>query len=87
MDGLPGRVVGGGDAAFPPPGGDAVEPGGRVVPPPPPNQMIHVKMKEGVEARPGAPIWVYGEFKISKSRSQYGEVSFEIQGEGVEDYQ
>lgn len=57
------------------------------VPPPPPNQMIYVKMKEGVEARPGAPIWVYGEFKISKSRSQYGEVSFEIKGEGVEDYQ
>ena len=56
------------------------------VPPPPPNQMIYVKMKEGVEARPGAPIWTYGTFKVSTHHSQYGEVSFEMAGDAVEDY-
>ncbi|MBC7420218.1 MAG: DUF3299 domain-containing protein [Bdellovibrio sp.] len=56
------------------------------VPPPPPNQMVYVKMKKGVEGRVGAPIWVYGDFKIMTKRSQYGEVSFELTGETVEDY-
>lgn len=57
------------------------------VPPPPPNQMIYVRMDEGVEAKPGMPIWVYGSFKIKTVRSQYGEVSFEMEGRKVEDYQ
>lgn len=56
------------------------------VPPPPPNQMVYVKMKKGVNAAVGAPIWVYGEFKISTKRSQYGEVSFELAGDEVEAY-
>lgn len=56
------------------------------VPPPPPNQMIYVRMKRAVEGRPGAPIWVYGKFKIGTVRSQYGEVSFEMEGDEVEDY-
>lgn len=56
------------------------------VPPPPPNQMVYVKMKKGTESKVGAPIWVYGEFKIATKRSQYGEVSFELIGDEVEDY-
>ena len=56
------------------------------VPPPPPNQMVYVKMAKGTESKVGAPIWVYGEFKISTKRSQYGEVSFEVTAEEVEDY-
>lgn len=56
------------------------------VPPPPPNQMIYVIMKNGVEAAVGAPIWVYGELKISTKRSKYGEVSFELSGNEVEPY-
>ncbi len=56
------------------------------VPPPPPNQMVYVIMKEGVEAAVGAPIWVYGELKISTKRSKYGEVSFELSGKQVEPY-
>lgn len=56
------------------------------VPPPPPNQMVYVKMKKGVAAKIGAPIWVYGEFKIATKHSQYGEVSYEISGDNVEDY-
>jgi hypothetical protein len=56
------------------------------VPPPPPNQMIYVKMKAGVESRPGAPIWVYGTFHITEHKSQYGEVSFGMDGDEVEDY-
>lgn len=56
------------------------------VPPPPPNQMVYVKMKNGVESKQGAPIWVYGKFKVNTIRSQYGEVSFEMEGDEVEDY-
>ncbi len=56
------------------------------VPPPPPNQMVYVRMKKGVESRVGAPLWVYGELKISTVKSQYGEVSFELAGDVVEDY-
>ena len=56
------------------------------VPPPPPNQMVYVKMKKGIEVTVGAPVWVYGDFKIATKRSQYGEVSFEISGDDVEAY-
>ena len=56
------------------------------VPPPPPNQMVYVVMKKGVEAAVGAPIWVYGNLKISTKRSKYGEVSFELSGDEIEDY-
>lgn len=57
------------------------------VPPPPPNQMVYVRMKNGVESKQGFPIWVYGTFKVNTVKSQYGEVSFEMEGEEVEDYQ
>lgn len=57
------------------------------VPPPPPNQMVYVKMKKGVDNKQGLPIWVYGQFKIKTVRSQYGEVSFEMTGDAIEDYQ
>jgi hypothetical protein len=57
------------------------------VPPPPPNQMVYVRMKKGTENRQGAPIWVYGQFKIATVKSQYGEVSFEMEVDLVEDYQ
>ncbi len=56
------------------------------VPPPPPNQMVYVVMKKGVEAAVGAPIWVYGDLKISTKRSKYGEVSFELSGDEIEAY-
>ncbi len=55
------------------------------VPPPPPNQMVYVKLKKGVPAAQG-PIWVYGEFKITIMRSQYGEASFELNADFVEPY-
>ncbi len=55
------------------------------VPAPPPNQMVYVRMKNGVPAAYG-PIWVYGEFKISTQKSQYGEASFELSADFVEDY-
>lgn len=56
------------------------------VPPPPPNQMVYVRMKKGTESKQGAPIWVYGTFKVNTVRSQYGEVSFEMEADQVEDY-
>ena len=55
------------------------------VPAPPPNQMVYVRMKNGVPAAYG-PIWVYGDFKISTQKSQYGEASFELSADFVEDY-
>lgn len=56
------------------------------VPPPPPNQMIYVIMKDGVEAAVGVPIWVYGKLKLNTKNSQYGEVSFELEGDSIENY-
>lgn len=56
------------------------------VPPPPPNQMVYVIMKEGVDASVGVPIWVYGTLKLNTKNSQYGEVSFELVGDSVENY-
>lgn len=55
------------------------------VPAPPPNQMVYVKMKNGVPAADG-PIWVYGDFEITLKQSQYGEASFELIGDFVEPY-
>lgn len=55
------------------------------VPPPPPNQMVYVKMKKSAEAAFG-PIWVYGTLKITPIRSMYGEASFELIGELIEEY-
>lgn len=55
------------------------------VPAPPPNQMVYVKMKKGSPAAYG-PIWVYGEFKISTQKSQYGDASFELIADFVEPY-
>lgn len=55
------------------------------VPPPPPNQMVYVKMKKGTAAV-FEPIWIYGTFNVVTKKSMYGDVSFEIIGEGVELY-
>ena len=55
------------------------------VPAPPPNQMVYARMKKGVPAAYG-PIWIYGQFKISTQKSQYGEASFEVQVDYVEEY-
>ncbi|MFP5518760.1 MAG: DUF3299 domain-containing protein [Bdellovibrionia bacterium] len=56
------------------------------VPAPPPNQMVYVKMKEGVDTAYG-PIWVYGDLKLVTKRSLYGEASFEIESDFIEPYQ
>ncbi len=55
------------------------------VPPPPPNQMVLVNVKEGVEVSFG-PIWVHGNLSIKTNRTQYGDVSFSIDGIFVEPY-
>lgn len=56
------------------------------VPPPPPNQMIYVKMVgEGVPV-PWGPIWVKGKMNIVTKNSMYGDASFEIQAESIEEY-
>lgn len=55
------------------------------VPPPPPNQMVYVKMKEAVDVAFG-PIWVYGTLKLTTVRSMYGEASFELSSDFIEEY-
>lgn len=55
------------------------------VPPPPPNQMVHVKIPKGVDVAFG-PIWVYGKLRLTTTRSIYGESSFELTGDYIEEY-
>ena len=56
------------------------------MPAPPPNQMVFVKVKGDGFPTAFGPIWVYGDFKISTSKSQYGDSSFEISADSVEPY-
>lgn len=56
------------------------------MPAPPPNQMVYVKVKGKGFPTAFGPIWVYGDFKISTSKSVYGDSSFEIQADSVEPY-
>ena len=57
------------------------------VPAPPPNQMVYVKMKPGKKAEvPYGPIWVHGQLNLVTKKSMYGDASFELEGEMVEDY-
>lgn len=55
------------------------------VPAPPPNQMVHVLMPQGAENSFG-PVWVYGTLRIQPKRHQYGESSFQMDGERLEPY-
>ncbi len=56
------------------------------MPAPPPNQMVYVKVKGDGFPTAFGPIWVYGDFQISNSKSVYGDASFEIQADSVEPY-
>lgn len=57
------------------------------VPAPPPNQMVYVKMKPGKKAEvPYGPIWVHGQLNLVTKKSMYGDASFELEGELVENY-
>lgn len=58
------------------------------VPPPPPNQMVLVRMKGGqAPRRDGGPVWIKGIFRMEKSESGYGDVSFVLLGEIAEKYE
>ncbi len=59
------------------------------VPPPPPNQMVFAEAadSQGIEVKMYVPIWAYGVFHINKKRHQFGESSFEIKVDRVENYQ
>jgi uncharacterized protein len=59
------------------------------VPPPPPNQMVLVEGREeqNIEVRSYVPIWTYGTLHIQKKRHQYGESTFQISVDRVENYQ
>ncbi len=55
------------------------------VPPPPPNQMVYVKMTAKRPVSFG-PIWVYGKLNISTFETKYGNSSFQLEGQEIEDY-
>jgi len=54
------------------------------VEPPPPNQVVHVKMKDGVKGLPIdvfgdiSPLEVIGRFKIIRKKSEFGSAGFEM---------
>jgi hypothetical protein len=58
------------------------------VPPPPPNQMVLAESKkgDGVEVRMYVPIWTFGTFRILNKKHQFGESSFEIEIDRVDNY-
>lgn len=58
------------------------------VPPPPANQMVFVVMKGKKRAQLtyGMPIVIIGTLKVKAIRSQFGTVSFQIDGETVKPY-
>ena len=58
------------------------------VPPPPPNQMIYVKLKSGMKAKMSftEPIMVTGMLHVTTVQSPYGDVSFDLDGDGVKPY-
>lgn len=55
------------------------------VPAPPSNQMVYIKMDDGVATAYG-PIWVYGKLMLKSKKHMYGEASFEMQGRAIEPY-
>src|SRR5882762_1788281 len=58
------------------------------VPPPPPNQMVYVKLVRNGKAKMSftEPIVVTGVLKITTVKSPYGDVSYEMDGDGVKPY-
>ena len=58
------------------------------VPPPPPNQMIHIKLENNATITPtvGMPYWVHGTLKVQKTDSLYGEISYQLGFEHIEEY-
>ena len=59
------------------------------IPPPPPNQMVYVKLKEGVPYQEvfARPVWITGELNIVKTDSVYGSTAFTIADAHVRPYE
>jgi len=57
-------------------------------PPPPPNQIVQVRTadQKPVSVNVTDPVWIVGELRIASSRSQYGDVSYQMRAIGVEPY-
>lgn len=56
-------------------------------PPPPPNQIVHVRTSTAFDVTAFDPIWVTGELRISKTRSPYGDVAFQLTALSISAYQ
>ncbi len=59
------------------------------IPPPPPNQMVYVKLKEGVKFKDvfARPIWITGKLSIVNTDSKYGATGFTIADANVRPYE
>ncbi|SMF11169.1 DUF3299 domain-containing protein [Pseudobacteriovorax antillogorgiicola] len=56
-------------------------------PPPPANQMILVKMKQGLAPRREAgPVWVTGQLELFKTETQWGKAGYRIRADMTEPY-
>jgi hypothetical protein len=58
------------------------------VPPPAPNQIVHVKLKEGLKADSMyAAFWITGPLKVARTSTRLGASTYSIEAERIEEYQ
>ena len=58
------------------------------VPPPPPNQIVYVKIEEGIEVRGMfEPVWVTGTFDTASISNELADIGYRIDAELVEPYE
>jgi hypothetical protein len=58
------------------------------VPPPAPNQIVHVRLKEGLKADSMyAAFWITGPLKVARTSTRLGASTYSIEAERVEEYQ
>lgn len=56
------------------------------VPPPPPNQLVHVRLKTPGPVKSFVPLLVSGRLKIVKTKSEYGNAGYQMEGIRIADY-
>lgn len=56
------------------------------MPPPPPNQMVFTRMRSTTRVSLWDPVWIEGELLITKIKSPYGVVSYQLRGQRITPY-
>ena len=59
------------------------------VPPPPANQIIYLKLKEGIKVTEAGftPYWIEGTIKVKNNSSEYTDTVYSMQSVTIEEYQ